>query len=177
MDEHVWMMIISGGQTGVDRAALEAAIELQLPHGGWCPRGRMAEDGPIAARFHLVETEEVEYRFRTERNILDSDGTLVLHRLPIHGGTALTIQLAKKHRRPICVIDLNQKLLPHYIESWLAEHQMMVLNVAGPRESTDPGIGPLAKAFLLDLFARLPTIETDRPPEFPRSPRRSEFPH
>lgn len=149
------LKIISGGQTGVDRAALEVAIELNLPHGGWCPRGRRAEDGPIDARFQLQETEQYEYRFRTERNILDSDGTLVLHRQAVHGGTALTIQLARLHHRPLCVIDLKQKRLPGYLEDWLVTHDIRILNVAGPRESTDPGVGRLARETLFSILTPL----------------------
>lgn len=152
------LKIVSGGQTGVDRAALETAIEIGLPHGGWCPRGRLAEDGPIDSQFELRETEQAAYRFRTERNILDSDGTLVLHRKPIQGGTALTIQLANKHQRPLCVINLNQRLIPNFVDDWLSCHSIQTLNVAGPRESTDPGIGQATREFLLAML--LPISET-----------------
>ena len=79
--------IVSGGQTGVDRAALDAALELGIAHGGWCPRGRLAEDGPIADRYGLRETASSDYAVRTEQNVVDSDATLILHRGPLTGGT------------------------------------------------------------------------------------------
>ncbi len=84
--------IISGGQTGVDRAALDVAIELELPCGGWCPRGRLAEDGTVPDRYPLQETRSAEYAERTERNVIDSDGTLIIATRPLTGGTALTVE-------------------------------------------------------------------------------------
>src|SRR5688572_12994856 len=86
--------IVSGGQTGVDRGALDAAIALGIEHGGWCPRGRLAEDGQIPRRYQLTETKTSKYRERTERNVLDSDGTLILFRALLSGGTELTRRLA-----------------------------------------------------------------------------------
>ena len=100
--------IISGGQAGVDRAALDAAIALNMPHGGWCPRGRLAEDGRISDRYRLRETDSSDYAVRTERNVLDSDATLVLCRGEPRGGTLLTIRLAQRHGRPHLAVDLDQ---------------------------------------------------------------------
>src|SRR5258706_8881055 len=91
--------IISGGQTGVDRGALLAAIELGIPHGGYCPRGRLAEDGVIDGRFELTELESPQYHIRTERNVIESDGTIIIHRGPLFGGTALTEKFACRHNR------------------------------------------------------------------------------
>src|SRR5437588_11049303 len=100
--------IISGGQTGVDRAALDVALELGIPCGGWCPRGRRAEDGPIPEKYPLKETSTKEYPQRTEQNVCDADGTLILTRGQPDRGTALTAKLANRHRKPLYVVDLAQ---------------------------------------------------------------------
>src|SRR3972149_6624300 len=98
--------IVSGGQTGVDRAALDVALELGLPCGGFCPRGRRAEDGVVPQRHPLVEMGSRESPPRTARNVRDSDGTLILHRRRLSGGTALTLRLAREKGRPHLVVDL-----------------------------------------------------------------------
>jgi len=140
--------IVSGGQTGVDRAALDAAITLDLKHGGWCPRGRLAEDGRIPKRYLLRETKSAEYPVRTERNVIDSDGTLILYRDRLFGGTELTRRLALKHNKPYCLVDLGQGYDADGVRRWIADHSIAVLNVAGPRESSRPGIGSDAHEFL-----------------------------
>jgi hypothetical protein len=140
--------IVSGGQTGVDRASLELAIALNIPHGGWCPKGRKAEDGVIAAIYQLDETPTSEYRQRTEWNVRDSDGTLILTRGAPTGGTALTIKLAAAYSRPCLVIDLDAAPAPDTVGTWLAANHIKVLNIAGPRESGFPGIHEAAAAFL-----------------------------
>jgi hypothetical protein len=142
------MKIISGGQTGVDRAALDAAIELGIPHGGWCPRGRMAEDGRIPDRYQLRETDSPDYAFRTEQNVLDADATLILYRGRISGGTELTLRLARQHARPHLVVDLDAPPPPAEVRRWLEEHAVTTLNVAGPRESQSPGTAAMAREFL-----------------------------
>src|SRR6187200_1547206 len=101
--------IISGGQTGADRAALDFAIEHDIPHGGWCPRGRLAEDGKIEAGYELKETPDVYYPQRTEWNVRDSDGTVIFtiaRRLT--GGSALTRELAVEYRKPC--LHLSQEV-------------------------------------------------------------------
>jgi hypothetical protein len=149
-----FQQIVSGGQTGVDRAALDVAIHLQIPHGGWCPRGRLAEDGPIAANYQLRETAESEYSVRTERNVIDSQATLVLHYHDLSGGTKLTVQLADRYRRPRMLIDLSDPADPDLVIDWLIGNQVAVLNVAGPRESSVRGIGRLAEEFLFQVFGQ-----------------------
>ncbi|MHC4177623.1 MAG: putative molybdenum carrier protein [Planctomycetota bacterium] len=145
--------IISGGQTGVDRGALDAAIALGIPHGGWCPLGRLAEDGRIPDRYELRETESPEYSVRTERNVIDSDATLILCRGRPSGGTELTLRLAERHGRPHLVLDLDQAAQPEQLRRWLQQQRVKVLNVAGPRESQSPGIAAEASQFVSRAFA------------------------
>jgi hypothetical protein len=147
------MRIISGGQTGVDRGALDAAIELGIPHGGWCPRGRLAEDGPIPIRYLLRESDSPEYSVRTEQNVLQSDATLILCRGRPSGGTELTLRLALQHGRPHLVVDFDAALDAAEIRRWLKEQLVETLNVAGPRESQSPGIAAQAREFIIRLLS------------------------
>lgn len=144
--------IVSGGQTGVDRAALDVALDWGLPVGGWCPRGRRAEDGTIPERYPLQETESPQYEVRTRRNVRDSDGTLVLTSGDPVGGTALTIVVAEQMRKPVYIADLNLRPSPLPVIDWLGLHRIETLNVAGPRESTLPGIRQRAAEFLTSLL-------------------------
>ena len=132
--------IVSGGQTGVDRAALDVALELDIPCGGWCPRGRRAEDGPLPPRYPLQETPTEEYAQRTVWNVRDSDGTLVLTRGRPSQGTALTIELAGRLDKPCLVLDMDQQPNEGTVQAWVTEHHIDVLNIAGPREEKSPGI-------------------------------------
>lgn len=135
--------IISGGQTGADRAALDWAIARGIPHGGWCPKGRAAEDGVIAARYQLKETESTGYRQRTKLNVRDSDGTLIVNLGELDGGTLQTRRFAESMRRPIFVIAAGPGVEPdvvYRVRDWIAENSIATLNVAGPRESKRPGI-------------------------------------
>ena len=145
--------VVSGGQTGVDRAALDVAIARGVPHGGWCPRGRRAEDGRIPERYALREHDAPEYAARTERNVLDSDATLVLTVGVPRDGTALTVRLATRHGRPCLVVDLADPPPPSAVVDWLGAHAVAVLNVAGPRESTFAGIHDRAAAYLDAVLA------------------------
>jgi hypothetical protein len=146
--------IISGGQTGVDRAALDAAIDLGIDHGGYCPRGRRAEDGPIDERYRLTETESSQYRVRTERNVVESDGTLILCRGVPSRGTQLTLSLARQFDRSHRVVDLDDPDDPAEVAAWLAEQNIRRLNVAGPRESQTPGVYAAARLWLEALLSR-----------------------
>lgn len=147
--------IISGGQTGADRAALDAAIELGIAHGGWCPRGRRAEDGPIPARYSLEETDSPEYAVRTELNIRGSDATLIVGEPPLSGGTALTERLACRHGKPYLLISPSaaDEQAVATVRQWLQAGKYTVLNVAGPRESQLPGIGRRTFELLLAIFS------------------------
>lgn len=145
--------IISGGQTGADRAALDAALRLGLPCGGWCPSGRRAEDGPIDARYPLRETESRAYKVRTRRNVEDADGTLILARGTLKGGTRLTRNVARRLGRPCLVLDPDRDA-PGTLCDWLAANSVGVLNVAGPRASSDSGIYEAAYRFLLAALSR-----------------------
>jgi hypothetical protein len=155
--------IISGGQTGVDRAALDAAMELGLPCGGWCPRGRKAENGVVPERYPLTETATEIYAERTEKNVLDSDATLVLVRGQAKGGSKLTIELAGRHKKPCLEVDVSGDEAASFIRIWLGNHSIQTLNVAGPRESTAPGIHAQALA----LIRRVLMLESVDPPGAP----------
>ena len=145
--------VVSGGQTGVDRAALDVAIERGMNHGGWCPKGRRAEDGVIPDRYRLQETESADYALRTERNVVDSDGTLIFHRGPLRGGTRLTARLAEKHGKPIYRVDFeDQRVAPSNVADWIISRNLKKLNVAGPRASNDPEIYKQTRLFLEILF-------------------------
>ena len=124
----------------MDRAALDVSLELGLPCGGWCPQGRKAEDGPIPLRYPLNETPSPDYSQRTEWNVRDSDGTLILTRGKRKGGTALTIVVAKLLEKPYVVMNLNKEPALEKVRAWAEAHHIGVLNVAGPRESENPGI-------------------------------------
>ncbi len=147
------LRVISGGQTGVDRAALDAAAAAGLPVGGYCPRGRIAEDGAIPARYPLVETPSADYTQRTEWNVREGDGTLILTRGAPSGGTAFTLELARRLGRPALVLDLAERPDPAAARAFCADHAIGTLNVAGPRESGAPGIYAEARAFMDALFS------------------------
>jgi hypothetical protein len=145
--------IVSGGQTGVDRGALEAAIALGIAHGGWCPRGRLAEDGSVPSRYELVENESYNYKVRTTQNVEDSDATLILHLRPLSGGTLLTKRVAARLRKPYASFEIDDENIDS-IRNWLAETRPVVLNIAGPRESSEPGIETRSAEFLIRILTR-----------------------
>ena len=140
--------IVSGGQTGVDRAALDVALEMGLECSGWCPKGRRAEDGPIDTRYPLTETESAEYAVRTKRNVRDTEATLVLNRGSLAGGTAATVRFAEELVRPYLIVQLDQNPSPQDAANWLLTLDLIRLNVAGPRESKAPGIHAESVKFL-----------------------------
>jgi hypothetical protein len=155
--------IVSGGQTGVDRAALDVAMTLQIPCGGWCPRGRRAEDGRIHDRYPLQETDSRSYSSRTIQNVVYSDGTLILAFGRVTGGTLLTKNAARQRRKPCLVVDLTHPPEIGDVKDWLREYEIRVLNVAGPRASQAPDAYRLATSVLIKLLkAAAPTVRKRR---------------
>jgi len=136
------LWLVTGGQTGVDRATLDIALSLFLPVRGWCPKGRLAEDGKIPAVYPLQETTSTEYAVRTEWNVRDSDATMILAYGPLEGGTKLTADLARKYNRPALVLNamtFNQRDVDRFYQ-WIRDKHIRILNVAGSRESANPGV-------------------------------------
>lgn len=154
----VWwpQKIVSGGQTGVDRAALDWAISHGVHHGGWCPKDRAAEDGAIPIRYALTETRARAYRIRTKWNVRDSDATLVVNEGDLDSGTLTTVRLALKLQKPHLVVQLEgdrDKAVADAAQ-WLRGNCFKVLNVAGPRESKRAGI----YAETMQLFDRIAEV-------------------
>jgi len=148
------MKIVSGGQTGADRAAIDAAIRLDLPYGGWLPRGRKTEDGTLPLRYALEEMDSDKYRDRTEQNIIDSDGTLIVTYGPLTGGSAMTESMALRHDRPCLILDLELVAMDKAVaalETWLKRYGVRVLNVAGPRASKEPRIYDAVRKLLVAI--------------------------
>ena len=155
------LCIISGGQTGADRGGLDAAIALGLDHGGYCPKGRLSEDGAVPSRYLLKETGSAQYGERTALNVIGSHATLIMHREPhgkFTGGTAMTARLCDKHHRPMLSvrvpleIDKVPEPVVESIRGWLRRHRVLVLNVAGPRESKAPGIEQAVAELLVRVW-------------------------
>ena len=147
--------IISGGQTGADQAGLDAAIELGITHGGWIPKGRKTEEGPLPAKYKLKEMGTTSYPKRTEQNILNSDGTVIFTFGNLTGGSALTRKLAKTHGFPCLHVDLNKVTVGEgadIVRSWIEKHNIKVLNVAGSRASKAPTVYAVTKQILKDAI-------------------------
>lgn len=151
--------IISGGQTGVDRTALEVALKLNLPCGGWCPRGRLAEDGVIDEKYPLRETPSDQYPQRTEYNVRDADATLIIAVEPLTGGTLLTQHLARQKDKPCLLIAPGQPDAAAIIFTWLVKHKVRTLNVAGPRQSTNTDFEKQTADLLEEVFLRVSNLE------------------
>jgi hypothetical protein len=135
--------VISGGQTGADRAALDAALACGVPHGGWCPKGRLAEDGVIPDRYELTETEGSSYLARTERNVKRSDGTVILTMEGLTGGSARTADFARRHRKPFLHLelqDMSDAEAASLLANFAGTHDVRRLNVAGPSAGSEPAI-------------------------------------
>jgi hypothetical protein len=150
--------IISGGQTGADRAALDVAIELGIPHGGWVPKGRMTETGRLPEKYHMQEITSVSYPERTELNVVDSDGTLIISHGKLSGGSAFTLEMAGKHRKPCLHIDLDEldeSKTAEIVSNWIDAKHIKILNVAGPRSSKDPKIYEATRKLLTLVIQNL----------------------
>lgn len=147
--------IVSGGQTGVDRAALDFAIKRGIAHGGYCPKGRRSESGRISDKYSLVETSSSDYPMRTAMNVQHSDGTLIITRGHPEGGTRKTVSICLERNKPRFIVDLQHKLKVQEFVEWVRQNNIRTLNVAGPRESKQSGIGKQAQHALAALFAAL----------------------
>ncbi len=140
MSDFLTLKIISGGQTGVDRAALDAALESGVSAGGWCPEGRKAEDGPIAERYPLQELPDGSYKERTLKNVQDSDATIIIYFESISGGTEETLLYCLNEKKPYLLIDgsgITEDSASKRIKHFIDENQISLLNVAGPRASKE----------------------------------------
>jgi hypothetical protein len=149
--------IVSGGQTGADRAALDWAMARRIPHGGWCPRGRKAEDGPIPRRYRLRETPSESYLQRTEWNVRDSDGTVILSLAgTLTGGSRKTADLAAQHGKPCLHLtgEADWSSAAERLRRFARAHDIRILNVAGPRASTEPEVGEFVRGILDLAFGR-----------------------
>jgi hypothetical protein len=148
--------IISGGQTGADRAALDFAIAHRLPHGGWCPRGRWAEDGIIPRRFRLAETPDANPAQRTEWNVRDSDGTVIFSLGPrLIGGSRKTAWFARRYAKPWLHLSRARRgpaATAAVLAGFLADYRVNVLNVAGPRQSGEPRVGRFVREVLERIY-------------------------
>jgi alkanesulfonate monooxygenase SsuD/methylene tetrahydromethanopterin reductase-like flavin-dependent oxidoreductase (luciferase family) len=147
--------IVSGGQTGADRAALDWAIAHGVEHGGWCPRGRKAEDGVILRRYRLTETPSDRYVQRTGWNVRDSDATAILSLSEtLTGGSQKTAELAARHGKPwvhLSEADDGERA-GERLRRFVHEHSVRVLNVAGPRASAEPAIARFVRETLDGAF-------------------------
>ena len=143
--------IISGGQTGADQAALNVAIELGIPHGGWVPKGRKTERGTLLSKYQVQEMPTPSYPARTEQNVKDSDGTLIISHGELTGGSDFTREMAEKHNKPWMHLDANQltnEAAVQVIQAWIRGNEIKILNVAGSRASKDPRIYDTTKQIL-----------------------------
>lgn len=155
-------VIISGGQTGVDRAAHDFAMKKGILCTGWCPKGRSAEDGVIPPKYPLIETEDEAHETRTEANVRDSDGTLILVNASPDEGTMYSMEMAYKHEKPFYMHDISKDIMPDIIAHWLRKFNVTLLHIAGPKESHSPGIHDAAMSILEQLFSFLDLPEEEQ---------------
>ena len=169
--------IISGGQTGAHRAALDLAMELNITHGGWIPKGRLTEDGTLPEEYNLKEMPTDSYSASTEQNVMDSDGTLIISHGDLTGGSAYTCKMSKKHKKLWLHIDLDNVdgfQAGQILKSWIGMHEIQILNVAGSRASKDPVIYKavqdiLRAAITLEMITASVVKGSDLAPNLPRT--------
>lgn len=153
-DGKILAKVISGGQIGADRAALDWAINHGIDHGGWCPKGRKADNEVIPEKYQLQETKSANYDQRTRQNVLNSDGTLILNTGELDGGSLKTKEVAEKNNKPCLVVQLDKNIgrnLGLCTAEWIRANKIGILNIAGPLESKCRGIGCNARMFLENL--------------------------
>ena len=147
------LKIISGGQTGVDQGALDFALDQNLKCGGYCPKGRKSEKGTIPYRYPVTEIESEEYFERTKRNIVESDGTLILKdKIEIRNGVLDTVNLCKQLSKPYKIVNIDTSEQNKEVMNWIFELDIQILNIAGNRESVNPDIRRKVYLFLINLF-------------------------
>jgi Circularly permutated YpsA SLOG family len=147
--------IVSGGQTGADRAALDVAIEVGIAHGGWIPKGRKTEAERLPSKYDLKEMPTDGYPKRTEQNVIDSDGTLIICHGALTGGSEYTRKMADKHDKPWIHVDTSRisvEAAVEFVRAWINGSDVKVLNVAGPSASKDPKIYGTTRRLLTVLF-------------------------
>ncbi|MGA7129391.1 MAG: putative molybdenum carrier protein [Chthoniobacterales bacterium] len=148
--------IVSGGQTGADRAALDWALAHGVPCGGWCPKGRKAEDGRIDPKYPLKETPSESYLQRTEWNVRDSDATVLFSIEPtLTGGSLRTMEFARKHGKPYMHLCAGDNAVAEQLKAFIEEHRVKILNVAAPRASKEPKVGQFVMALLDEVLGVL----------------------
>lgn len=174
--------IISGGQTGADRAALDIAIKFNIEHGGWIPMGRITEHGPLPMKYQMVEMDTTDYRARTKQNIINSHGTVIISRGNLSGGSKLTWTYANVIGKPNCCIDLlktEEFEAAVILKSFIMENKISILNVAGPRLSHHPWIYNDVKT-VLEVMLYLSFLENEQygaiKAYIPSGPVKEDFP-
>ena len=150
--------IISGGQTGADQAALDIAIELGIPYDGWIPKHRITEDGSLPDKYRLKEMPTISYQARTDKNIMESDATLIFSHGQLTGGSKYTLEMGLQYKRPCLHINLdeyNAFQATQEIHTWINEKKIEILNIAGPRASKDSKIYQAVKDIVKAVIKRL----------------------
>jgi hypothetical protein len=156
--ENPILQVVSGGQTGIDRAALDAALSLQVTCGGCCPKGRIAEDGRIPDKYPMLELEDDEYAHRTEQNVLSADCTVILYSKEMEGGTEYSKEICMQRKKPLIAIDLSKtttneavRLLTHFI----SQNRYHRINFSGPKASEWPEGYAVARTIINDMLVKL----------------------
>lgn len=153
------LTIVSGGHTGADRAGLDFAIYKNIPHKGWCPKGRKAEDGEIPSQYNIQETPSSDYLQRTEWNVRDTDGTVIFTMSDeLTGGSKRTAEYAKKHGKPLLHLSPRSgRLMVEELAGFVVHNNMRALNIAGTRGSKEPEVQHFTLELLKAAFDARPS--------------------